>query len=230
MKDQIKDQLKAQVNINEVARYLGYKNGNLSAETLEDIKKCESNLETLVNLRTHHIVCNIEKGEEISVLGTTLKLSGKSIKNLLCDSDKCILMIATIGNGADHLISKLQITNMAEALITDFCASSLVESLADNFEAKLKSEILKEGEFFTDRFSPGYGDLPITIQKTFCEVLDSQRKVGVAVTTSGMMIPKKTITAIIGIANKPQKMKIKGCEFCDFKNNCEFKKGGKHCE
>lgn len=222
--------MKAQVNINEVARYLGYKNGNLSADTLEDIKKCESQLYKIANFRTHHIICDIEKGEEISVLGTTLKLSGNAVTKLLEDSDKCILMIATIGSGADELISKLQITNMVDALITDFCASSLVESLADNFESKLKVDILKDGEFFTDRFSPGYGDLPITIQKQFCEVLDAQRKVGVAVTSSGMMIPKKTITAIIGIANKPQKMKIKGCAFCDFKNNCEYKKGGKLCD
>ncbi len=222
--------MKAQVNIKEVARYLGYKNANLSTETLEDIKKCESELYKHASYRTHHIVCDLEKSEEISVLGTTLKLTGNAVKSLLSDCDKCILMIATIGSGTDRLISKLQITNIADALITDFCASSLVENLADNFEAKLKSEILKEGEFFTDRFSPGYGDLPLEIQKTFCEVLDSQRKVGVAVTTSGMMIPKKTITAVIGIANKPQKMKIKGCAFCDFRNNCEFKKGGKHCD
>ncbi len=222
--------LKPQINKEEVARYLGYKNSTIAPETVQDISKCEKMLEECAIPQTHYIVSEINKEGGVSLKNSTLKLQGKSAESLLKDCDKCILLIATIGSGVDELVRKLQITSMLEAVIVDFCASSLVENLMDKFEEQLGREILKEGEFFTDRFSPGYGDMPLAVQKDFCGVLDAQRRVGVCVNSGGMMIPKKTITAVIGIANVPQRKKIKGCEFCDFKDRCEYRKGGKKCD
>lgn len=217
-------------NIEEVLRYLGYKNATPDPQTLQEIKECGKMLESVLSPKSHYQVFDIEKGEEITIKNTALKLCGNSAKNLLADCDKCILMIVTIGGGTDELIRKLQITDMSKAVMTDFCASSLVEDLANVFEGQIKSKILKEGEYFTDRFSPGYGDMPLEIQKTFCDVLEAGKTVGVFLSSGGMMIPKKTITAVIGIANKPQKMKIKGCKYCDFRDNCKYKKEGVSCE
>ncbi|MFI3166981.1 MAG: methionine synthase [Bacillota bacterium] len=222
--------MQIKINKSDVARYLGYKNAVIDAQTEKDIDFCCEMLADCMSPQTYYRVFEIEKSETIKIKNTTLALSGNSAKQLLEDCESCVLMISTLGGGVDELIRKLQITNMPHAVIADFCASSLVEELTNHFEEKIKSDILKSGEYFTDRFSPGYGDLPLEIQSKFCEILQSGKTVGVFVNSAGIMIPRKTITAVIGIANKPQKKKIKGCAYCDLAKNCEFKKGGRSCE
>ena len=49
------------------------------------------------------------------------------------------------------------------------------------------------------RFSPGYGDFDLKYQKDILEYLDANKKIGISLTDSLMMIPTKSITAIIGI-------------------------------
>ncbi|MCR5275107.1 MAG: Vitamin B12 dependent methionine synthase activation subunit, partial [Clostridiales bacterium] len=48
-------------------------------------------------------------------------------------------------------------------------------------------------------FSPGYGDLPIEVQKEFLPLLDAERRLGITLSDSYLMSPSKSVTAIIGI-------------------------------
>ena len=52
------------------------------------------------------------------------------------------------------------------------------------------------------RFSPGYGDLPIEVQKDFLPLLDAERRLGITLSESCLMAPSKSVTAIIGVASK----------------------------
>ncbi len=60
---------------------------------------------------------------------------------------------------------------------------------------------LREGESLTHRFSPGYGDLSMSVTEEILAVLDAGRRIGVSVTKSLMMTPMKSVTAIIGITH-----------------------------
>ena len=85
------------------------------------------------------------------------------------------------------------------------------------------------GLYLTDRFSPGYGDLPLSLQPGLCAVLDAERRVGIHVTSSFLMNPGKSVTAVIGLADKPQMARIRGCAWCVMRNTCTLRKGGKSC-
>ena len=62
------------------------------------------------------------------------------------------------------------------------------------------AELLKaEGVFLKPRFSPGYGDLPLSMQTDIFRVLDCPRKVGLTLNNSLLMSPSKSVTAIMGI-------------------------------
>ena len=84
--------------------------------------------------------------------------------------------------------------------------------------------------FLTDRFSCGYGDLPVSTQKTFLQVVDAERKIGLHVSESCMLVPEKSVTAIIGIAKTVQPAIVRGCRVCALKEHCEYRKGGTVCE
>ncbi|MFI3171587.1 MAG: vitamin B12 dependent-methionine synthase activation domain-containing protein [Eubacteriales bacterium] len=219
------------INEVEVARYLGMKESQIDEETSAEIKRITEQLIVYVKDRAEYRVFDIQKeNNSIIVKGTNLKLKGKSIQKLLADCEQCILLAVTLGQRVDAQLRTLQVTSLNQAVIMDFCASSMVEELCNQLEEELKAVWLNRGLYLTDRFSPGYGDMSLEVQAVLCEVLETSKKIGLHVTSSGIMIPKKSITAIIGIANKKQKMKIKGCKYCDFYKNCEYRKGGRVCD
>lgn len=63
-------------------------------------------------------------------------------------------------------------------------------------------KVAKEEKSLTMRYSPGYGDLDISANRDILNVLDAHRKIGVTVTNTGIMIPRKSVVALIGITNK----------------------------
>ena len=85
------------------------------------------------------------------------------------------------------------------------------------------------GLFFTDRFSPGYGDLPLDLQPALCAALDTPRRLGLYVTPSLLLNPVKSVTAVIGLSERPQPARVRGCAYCQMREHCPYRKGGTHC-
>ena len=107
------------------------------------------------------------------------------------------------------------------------CGSALVEAGCDAAEKEIAGRM--PGLYLTDRFSPGYGDLPLTVQQSLCGALDVTRRLGVSLTDTCLMNPQKTVTAIIGLADRPQMARIRGCAYCMMNKTCALRKGGKRC-
>ena len=101
------------------------------------------------------------------------------------------------------------------------------QALAGRTEAELAG--LFPGLHRTDRFSPGYGDLPLELQAPLCAALDAQRRIGLTVTPSFLLNPTKSVTAVIGLAAVPQKKRIRGCAYCSMRQTCSLRKRGTTC-
>ena len=103
----------------------------------------------------------------------------------------------------------------------------------DRFEKERTREYLARGLYLTDRFSPGYGDLPLTVQKDLCGVLDTRRTLGLTVNESMLLIPEKSVTAVMGICPVPQRHRAAtekgGCAKCAAFENCVFRLQGRTC-
>ena len=52
------------------------------------------------------------------------------------------------------------------------------------------------------RYSPGYGDLPLELQREIIRVLDCGRTIGITLTESLLMQPSKSVTAVIGMKER----------------------------
>ena len=108
------------------------------------------------------------------------------------------------------------------------CGSALVEQGCDGAEKELAARF--PGQYLTDRFSPGYGDLPLSLQGNICTALDAPRRLGLHVTESSLLNPVKSVTAVVGLSDQPQKARIRGCTYCQMRESCALHKGGNHCE
>ena len=102
-----------------------------------------------------------------------------------------------------------------------------VEQLCDQIELELQRQF--PGCFFPFRYSPGYGDLPLTLQSSLLALLDAPRQVGLCASASHILTPRKSVTAILGVADHPIQASVRSCLGCPAHDSCQYRKSGGHC-
>ena len=108
------------------------------------------------------------------------------------------LVCGTIGAEFDALQRRVAVTSGADALIVQAIGAAAIETWMDAVEDEIRQE-LAPGEELVPRFSPGYGDLPLAYQRTLLTILDTPRKIGVSLTDTLLMVPSKSVSAIVGV-------------------------------
>ena len=214
-------------NRDEALRYMGCR-GEPDIRTQELLVACEELMRTAIRPRFLYQIFPLEtRVDQISLQGCSLPLEGNDIRHHLGDCTHAALLCATLSAGADTVIRTAQVSDMAKALILDALASAAIEQVCDEAESTLKSQYADC--YFTWRYSPGYGDFPITIQKDFLRATDAARKIGLTVSDSGILLPRKSVTAIIGLSPFPIEQKRRSCAVCNLRNTCTLRKRGDRC-
>lgn len=188
------------INKIEALGYMGVKGGK-TLDLLSEMTEIEKELLSLYSpmyCYKKYSIC--EKNDGLLLDGTTLKLCGEDIKNHLYGYEQAILIAATISFKVDKYIKSLQLCDMKKAIMADSLASALIEQVCDLAELEIKK--LYPTISMTTRYSPGYGDLDISLQKNISDLLNTQKNIGLFVNESYMMIPSKSVIAIIGIKNQ----------------------------
>lgn len=125
------------------------------------------------------------------------KVESESLSKVLIDSNEAFIFAVTAGAEVDRLISKLYLQSTSNAFIVDAIASAAIESFADHINEKIC-----EGLNTTKRFSPGYADFPLSFQSDLLNRIDSKRTLGITLSEKLLMLPQKSISAVIGIKNE----------------------------
>ena len=168
-----------------------------------------------------------KRREGIALPEAGITLGGTLAEKMLAECDTAVLLVCTLGAGFERLEKEWEARDMARAAVMDACGSAWTETVCDEAEAEIRERF--PGHFLTDRFSPGYGDLPLSLQADILRATDAGRKLGITVNDSFLLLPCKSVTAVIGLADKPQGAKIRGCGCCALRDNCEYRKAGKNC-
>ena len=209
----------------EAARYMGVK-----GPQDETVRLLLDKYEPIVRIRLRPAYVYREATISISDEGVTVSgmksiLTGKDIRSHLSGCDRVILLAATVSAEADKLIRQTAVTDMAAALAVDCLCSTAVEQVCQKAEEEIFSEV--DAPFRTWRYSPGYGDLPIALQRDFLLALNAQRRIGLTVTDSFLLVPSKSVTAIIGISDNPPVSQLEqGCASCNMRGRCAFSENG----
>ena len=207
------------IDRDETLRYLRGSKTQMNRETDELLNICEKELLSAVSPKYLYKTIGVDEADIIS---------GESVKAHLKGCKKAVLLCATLGSGTDKLIRTAQVTDMAKAVVLDAMASSAIEKVCDEVESLIKEE--HKDKFLTWRFSPGYGDYPLSLQSEFLRILDAPRKIGLCTNENSLLTPTKSVTALIGISDTPIENRRKGCAGCNLKSTCKFRKAGKRCE
>lgn len=185
------------VNIDKklVLRFLKVR-GEATKEIEELLDDCINEFQSYVSYKACYRMFDLKtEGKSISFSDDML-LCSENLKKNLSGCEKALVFVATTSLGVDRLIHKYSSTQVSRALVLDAVASAAIEAfcdtLCDKFEADFDADT-------APRFSPGYGDLDISTQKQVIDVCDATRKVGVTLSKKFTMIPRKSVSAIVGL-------------------------------
>ncbi len=218
-----------QINKKEALRYMGCTPDTVDEVLTAQVDKCEKELLDIIRPTYTHKIFLLERAENgILLSGTNLLLTGEAVKEHLSGCHSAIVMAVTLSGYADNYIRRAEISDMAQALIADCLCTAAVEQVCDIAEAEITAS-LPESSHTTWRFSPGYGDLPLEIQPNLLRVLNAEKLIGLTINDSLIMLPRKSVTALIGISDKPIENRRRGCAICNMRDTCNFRKRGNRC-
>lgn len=193
------------IDRDEAFRYMGFRGKKPSESYLALADRCESELLSAAEPRCVFRVFDISKAPAgIALDGSSLILTGQSVRRLLKDSEQAAVMAVTLGSAVDELIRRNEAEDITLGFITDMMASAMVEQVCDITEEEILKRLSGEKKL-TARFSCGYGDLPLSLQPNFLDSLNAQKLIGVCCTDTCIMTPRKSVTAVAGIIERQQK-------------------------
>ena len=228
----VKGSFRCQVDIDDALAFLGHIDQAIDEELLSRLRamaiRCEEEHVPRYLWRTFEL--DSSQGE-VSLKGSSLTLPGSSIRSHLDGATHASLLAVTIGTTWHRTTAQLNATSATDALLYDACASALTESAIEEAHCLLATAAQKEGLEAHARFSPGYGDLPLSIQPSFLREIDAPRQIGVTTTESYFLEPAKSTTAIVGLfrpgANNGEGLHL--CEVCFAHGYCNFRAHGTTC-
>ena len=219
------------VDRDEVLRYLGYHGQayttELDGRIDEVIQRCLHVARPRASIATFPVARH--DANEIQLQGCTLRLTGSDISEHLADAGEVALFAATLGADVDRELRRLSLVDPLEQVIFDASATALVERAADAAEARIRAHAASRGLYTSWRFSPGYGDLPLDVQPDFLAALDATRQLGITLTPSQLMMPTKSVTAIVGLHPTPQPGLASSCSICSLAEFCTIRQTGRTC-
>lgn len=205
----------------EILRYAGVREKTAEIESL--MRECIAELGDRLCFK----VCYTELGA--CVVGNDVdlgfcKVCSAALAKNLRGCDRIVLMGATVGLEIDRLIARYGTLSPSRALMMQAIGAERIESLCDSFCEEIKEEKRLLGKSVRPRFSPGYGDLPIELQRDIFLALDCPRRIGLSLNESLLMSPSKSVTAIIGVGSGACTDGNKlGCDVCENKG-CGYRK------
>ena len=114
----------------------------------------------------------------------------------LAGCKRVMLFAATLGVGFDRELQKQSKLSPSRAYALQMQGLREIEHFCDALCEEFASQ---QGVMLRTRFSPGYGDLSLEIQRDVFRVLEPQRRIGLCLSDSLMMSPSKSVTAFVGV-------------------------------
>lgn len=184
------------IDTKETRRYAGLQKAEFSDAHIEEA--CTA-AQLLIAPKGTWQIYDYDPVKQIVAAPTPLHLSGSSIGKHLADCEKVIILAATVGETIENEVThSFEKGKYSFSLLLDAAATTAIEQAADAMEKTISDSVRRQGYQMKWRFSPGYGDWPIE-QQTDILALSLGQQIGIHLTESLMLVPRKSITAIIGL-------------------------------
>lgn len=205
----------------EILRYLGCGQPDQALEAL--IGRAEK--EILQAARPRYVEGRFPLAvEEDGVLLGGERIPSRDLADHLRGCQEAFLVAFTLGPGVDALIRRCELTEMPLVPVLQACAAAYTEEQADAAQAGIEGYARQRGLYLRPRFSPGYGDFPLSCQRFLFRALAVEKRIGVTLTENCLMLPMKSITGVVGLSGDPSLCHTDRCMGCSMAS-CPFRRG-----
>ena len=192
----------------EVARYLGYRRAvPPEADVSALMEKAASEMQAVMKAQSVFEIFDLAVDEPSSAVVSTgsttisfadVTLQSRDLGRNLAGCSQVALLAATIGPQVDALIRRHSSLDPVYASILQATGAMFIEELVDLVNSEIKKIAAAQGLKTKPRYSPGYGDVPLQVQKDFFRLLPCTR-IGLTLMDTLIMAPEKSVTAFVGI-------------------------------
>ncbi len=182
------------VDIDEVLRYAAIPRDGRTPALRSLAEAAASRVDGILQSRVCFATSDVSVSENVIDLGFA-RWESSDLARYVGGSQKILVFAATVGLQLDRLIAARGALSPSEAHMLEAVGNERIEALCDAFcrEAEAQLGALKS------RYSPGYGDLPLSAQKDIFKLLDPSRRIGLTLNDSLMMSPSKSVTALCAL-------------------------------
>lgn len=199
----------------QALKYLGYKGQPLSEEFYILFDECEKEVKEYAQFKAVYKLFELSDDFYIKELDLYMNYADALITLKGCHH--MIVIGYTLGYPLERRIKYTQKLDMHKAVIMDAIASSYLEECADKFDERFTER--------AQRFAPGYGDVPVELNRVFFKALNMDIKLGVTL-HNDIFTPQKTMLCFMGLGNNQNN---RTCGHCISKPHCVFRKAGMRC-
>ena len=204
------------IDASETRRYAGLKN-SASFDENQIADACETAL-LLLDVRGIWNVFDYDCERRAVKSTPAFFIEGASIVSHLAGCEKVACIAVTVGENVEREVTRnFSAGNYVASILLDAAATAAVEQAADALEKVIAREVAKESFKMRWRFSPGYGDWKLENQREFFKLTGAE-EIGMRLSSALMLIPRKSVTAIIGLEKVTSNEKIphakKSCATC----------------
>ena len=199
-------------------KYLGYLDNQVDSNTeillnefLKELEQVTPKFMYRIYTLTHH---------PLTIKELNLTINYPDLIDLFDSCDRIVIIACTLGLQLDQQLRYYSKINLTKMTVMDALASSYIEIKCDEYEAK--QNFGKR----TFRFCPGYGNVPLELNKNLANALNCSKHIGLTVQESNLLLPQKSMIGLIGLGDEKL---TKHCFSCVNKENCMYRKRGQRC-
>lgn len=222
----------------EMLRYLGYSGQAISPDLAGRIDRVVEDLERTILPAGVRQVFAVDAGSVdsqgnpcIRLKGTAVELTGRDIYRHLKDARYCALLACTLGMSCERKLRMLSSQHPLESAVFDAACSAYVEAAVGEMNETVRRDVKAKGLSANWRFSCGYGDCPLNAQPKILAALNATRLIGLTCTPTNLLLPSKSVTAMIGLFDGPvhDANSRPTCSICRMRPTCRFRAAGTTC-
>lgn len=138
--------------------------------------------------------------------------------------ERMAFCVCTIGPALEEEVTRLSGRgDLLGAVVLDAVGSVAAEAVAEHMNGAIAADASREGLRTSRRASPGYGDWDVREQASIFRLLPAER-IGVRLSETCMMIPRKSISFAVHVARAPESLRCENsCENCG-RTDCLYRK------
>jgi hypothetical protein len=213
------------IDPNRVLKNIGYADDSrLSLRISSLVKDYVDNACQLIDPAYTYVIKDITSVRKSRVViegGITFK--SEIVAKLLKKCDKVAVFALTIGKYLEEAVAQLAEDGLVlQASVLDAIGSVAAESVADCMQERIGRLAQMKGLCLTHRMSPGHCDWDVDQQPLVFRALNMETG-EIRLTESCLMVPRKSISGIIGIGPCQDVAETNPCKTCD-KSNCQWRK------